>query len=117
MTFLDSEAIAALEETLPGRFGGLIGDYQLIEEADPAGRPRLVLLISPRVGPVDDAAVGSAFLAANSPATRLTELFWRESGTLRVERREPLATASGKVLHIHAVDRRVGSLAPEANGR
>ena len=120
MTFLDREAIAALEETLPGRFGDLVGDYQLIEEQDPAGRSRLVLLVSPRVGPVDAAAVGSAFLAAigaTSPAARLTELLWRESGTLRVERREPVATTSGKVLHIHAVDRPVGSHAAEASGR
>ena len=77
-----------------------------------------MLLVSPRVGPLDDAAVGSAFLAAigaSSPAARLTELLWRESGTLRVERREPVATASGKVLHIHANDRRAGSRAADAS--
>ena len=29
-------------------------------------------------------------------------LAWREAGLLRVERRAPLVTASGKILHLHA---------------
>jgi hypothetical protein len=30
-------------------------------------------------------------------------LEWRQSGLLRVERRPPLATAAGKVLHLHQI--------------
>ncbi|HEX9710175.1 MAG TPA: hypothetical protein VGB42_09455, partial [Candidatus Thermoplasmatota archaeon] len=50
MTLLDGDAISALEEVLPARFGGVATDYQLLEEEDAAGRPRLVLVVSPRVG-------------------------------------------------------------------
>lgn len=105
MTLLDEDAVTALEAALPARFGGSPADYQLIEEEDAAGRPRLVLVVSPRVGPVDADAVASAFLdevsAAAGPA-RVTALLWRQTGWLRVERRSPLGESSGKVLHYHA---------------
>jgi hypothetical protein len=29
-------------------------------------------------------------------------LVWRDAGLLRVERRPPVATATGKVLHLHS---------------
>ncbi len=32
MTFLDTDVIRVLEEVLPGRFGGIPSDYQLVEE-------------------------------------------------------------------------------------
>jgi len=28
-------------------------------------------------------------------------LFWREAGILAVERRQPLTTSSGEILHVH----------------
>jgi hypothetical protein len=105
MTFLDADAIAALEEVLPARFGGSSTDYQLVEQEAADGQPRLVLIVSPRVGPVDGTEVASVLLAAlgaGSSASRVGELLWRERGLLRVERREPLAVASGKVLHLHS---------------
>jgi hypothetical protein len=105
MTLLDEDAVTALEAALPARFGGSPADYQLIEEEDAAGRPSPVLVVSPRVGPVDVDAVASAFLdrvsAAAGPA-RVTALLWRQAGWLRVERRPPLRESSGKVLHYHA---------------
>jgi hypothetical protein len=33
------------------------------------------------------------------------ELEWRQVGMLRVERRPPLATPGGKILHLHQVPR------------
>ena len=47
MTFLDVDVIRILDETLPARFGGVPGQYQLVEEERPDGRPRVRLLVHP----------------------------------------------------------------------
>lgn len=114
MTVLDVDVIRLLEEAMPARFGGTAADYQLVEDASPDGRSRLRLLVDPRVGAVDGAAITDAFLdgvAAVSDAQRLMALLWRQTGVLRVERRSPYPTPSGKVLHVHQVPSRPG---PEA---
>lgn len=108
MTFLDTDVIRVLEEVLPARFGGAPIDYQLLEEEVAGGQPRLRLLVHPVIGPVDSAAVRELFLTAVSAgvgAERVMGLLWREADVLHVERRAPLPTASGKVLHLH-VERR-----------
>jgi hypothetical protein len=106
MIFLDTDVIPVLEENLPARFGGGPTDYQLVEDEDEAegGEPRLRLLVHPRLGPLSEAALMEAFLAAigaGSGAERVMALQWRQGGVLQVERRLPLATASGKILHLH----------------
>jgi hypothetical protein len=108
ITLLDTDAVRALEEVLPRHFGGGPVDYQLQEGEDARGRPHLVLVVSPRLGELDPDQVASVFLAAlgaGAGAERVAELFWREAGLLRVERREPLAGASGKILHCYAAGR------------
>jgi hypothetical protein len=108
MTFLDADVIRVLEEALPARFGGGPKDYQLVEEQAADGAPRLCLLVHPAVGPLDPDAVANAFLTmigGGSGARRVMELQWRQAGALRVERRPPLATASGKILHLHQARR------------
>jgi hypothetical protein len=104
MTLPDAEAAVALEEGLPARFGGGPGDYQLLEEEDADGQPRLVLLVAPRVGPLDPDVLAKAFLdcLASAGRTGLAPLVWRDAGLLRVERRPPLTGSTGKVLHRHA---------------
>jgi hypothetical protein len=83
----------ALDETLPERFGGGPGDYQLVEDEAADGQRRLRLLIDPGVGPVDPRVVAEAFASVLDG--------WPPSGSLAVERRAPLATKVGKVLHVH----------------
>jgi hypothetical protein len=103
MTFLDADALRVLEEVLPGRFGGGSGDYQLLEDEAEDGRPRLRLLVSPAVGPVDRDAVAEAFLTAMGPGSELERvmgLAWREAVYLRVEQRPLERTPAGKVLHL-----------------
>jgi hypothetical protein len=114
VTFHDVDVVPILEEVLPRRFGGGPGQYQLVEEEWPDGRPRLRLLVDPAVGPLQPSAVAEAFLeaaAAASDAARMMVQVWREGGGLVVERRRPLATASGKVLHLHYATPR-GSAGP-----
>jgi hypothetical protein len=108
MAFLDRDVVRVLEEVLPARHGGGPTDYQLVEEEGSDGRPALRLLVHPGLGPLDAKAVAETFLQAIGPgpgAERVMALEWRQAGLLRVERREPLATPAGKVLHLHQARR------------
>jgi hypothetical protein len=105
MTFLDTDLVHVLEEVLPRRFGGGPTDYQLVEEESLEGRPFLLLVVHPRVGPVDESMVADTFLAGighGTGAERVMELAWREAGLLHVVREPPRSTAVGKILHLHA---------------
>jgi hypothetical protein len=100
-TFLRSNVLKIVEETLPAQFGGSPVDYQLVEEEAADTAARLVLRIDPAVGPLDEAAVRSVLLAglrcggiANKWQTRLIE----RAESIVVQRRPPLTTRSGKVL-------------------
>jgi len=104
MTFFDADVIRVLEEELPRRFGGGPTDYQLVEQEEPGGRPSLRLLVHPAIGPLDPEAVADALLSAlgtGSGVERVMATQWRQARLLRVERRPPLPTAGGKILHIH----------------
>lgn len=104
MTFADGDVVRVLEETLPARLGGGPADYQLLEEEGADGQSRLRLLVHPAVGPLDDEVVADAFLSAlgaGSETQRVMTQQWRQLGLLSVDRRPPLATAGGKVLHLH----------------
>ena len=106
MTFLDADVIRVLEEVLPARFGGAPTDYQLVEDEGADGRPRVALVVHPSVGPVPSKVMAQAFLAAiggGSGAERMMGIVWRDAGLLRVERRPPVITASGKILHLHSM--------------
>jgi hypothetical protein len=104
MTVPDLQVIRILEDVLPAHFGGDPTDYQLLEEEDADGQPRLRLLVHPTVGALDDEAVARVFLESIGPGSgveRVMGLSWRGGGFLRVERLPPRATASGKILHLH----------------
>jgi hypothetical protein len=104
MTVLDSEVIRLLEEVLPRRFGGAPTHYQLVEDHVGGPVPRLRLLVAPAVGPVDEAKVADAFLAAVSAGSDVAAVMvsaWRDAGALTIERRAPFVTGSGKILHLH----------------
>jgi hypothetical protein len=104
MTFLDTDVIRVLEEVLPTRFGGGPTDYQLLEQEREDGRAELRLLVHPRLGSLDTATVVETFLSAigqGAGAERIMALQWRQDGLLRAERRAPLATTTGKILHLH----------------
>jgi hypothetical protein len=63
------------------------------------------------VGPIDSGAVADAFLsalAAGSRGARVMALQWRVGGFVHVDRRAPVPTAAGKVLHVDNLSSRVG---------
>ena len=119
MTFLDADVIRVLEDVLPARFGGAPTHYQLVEEETNDGTARLRLFVHPAVGPLDPRQVAEAFLRAIGPgsgAQRVMALFWENTNVLRVERRPPLATASGKILHLHVAPK-IAHATREASAR
>ncbi len=106
-TYIGPALVALLEEDLPRRFGGDGRHYQLVEGEDESGFTRLFLLVSPAVGPVDEDAVRRTVLQEMArrhldPAYgRIVQRVWDAVDTLRVLRRGPLTTPSGKILHLH----------------
>jgi hypothetical protein len=104
MALPDGDLGRALEQVLPARFGGGPTDYQLVEDEAEDGRARLRLLVHPRIGAVDARAVVAAFLGAigrGNGAERITELVWWDQRVVVIERRAPLETPGGKILHLH----------------
>jgi hypothetical protein len=103
MTFLDTDVIRILEAELPARFGGRPTDYQLVEEEHADGRSRVVLMVHPRVGGAEPAAIAGWFLdrlGQGGGAERIMALTWKESGTLEAVRGAPRLTAAGKILPV-----------------
>jgi hypothetical protein len=108
VTFVDTDFVRIIEKELPEIFGGRSTDYQLLEEEDADGLTRLQLLASPRLGNIDEDALLDTFMnllrrGEDSPeswAQSGVEM-WRQSGIVHVQRHEPLATRSGKILPFH----------------
>ena len=103
MTFLGSRLLTLVEEILPARFGGSPTDYQFVEEEED-GLPKISIVVSPRIGPVDDAQLVNAvltFLGEGHKARSMAAERWREAETLRVVRREPYTTVAAKILPLH----------------
>ncbi len=67
----------------------------------------MTVVARPALGELDDAAVVEAVLAhlGELSRNRLMVDLWREGGTVRVARREPYVSASGKILSLHLLKR------------
>jgi hypothetical protein len=101
VTFTGPDLEWVIEHVLPTRFGGTPVDYQIIELQDGRGRPQYQLRISPEVGPVEAAAAVATVLQELRklrPAYRFMAEQWAQAGSLRVTRKRPLLSPSGKTL-------------------
>jgi hypothetical protein len=100
--FLGSDLIALLDRVLPGRFGGDPGDYQLVEE-EIGGLPKVSVVIHPALGELDERDVVTTVLdhLRLERRNQLMADVWRDAHTLRVVRREPYMTPSGKILPLY----------------
>ena len=102
-SFAVADLYRLVEETLPARFGGSPRSYQIVEQEEPGGLTHLRLLISPEVGSVEETLVRQAFLAElrklrhyyDSMVSLLSQV-----DALRIERRDPIRTARGKLLPV-----------------
>lgn len=99
-TFFGGRLVELFESVLPMRFGGGPTDYQLVEQ-EIGGLTRVLLLVSPVIGPVDEQAVLQTvrdWLTNTGRAERLMTEIWHDTRVLKVVRREPVASTSMKVL-------------------
>jgi hypothetical protein len=116
VTFMGSRLYDLVESVLPDRFGGTIGDYQIVEQEED-GMPRVSVLVSPSVGRVDNEALIATVLdnlkATHREGGELMTEQWRQAGTLRVLRGEPYKTRSEKVMPLHVI-RKDGAAASRA---
>jgi len=104
VSFLGTELLRLLEEVLPHRFGGNPTDYQFAEE-EVDGLPKVNIVVSPRVGALDDEAVINTVVNSlvSYPGGDIMIRQWRQGNTLHVVRREPYATSSAKILPLHII--------------
>ncbi len=103
MNFLGDALIRIVDELLPERFGGGSTDYQFREE-ERDGLTHVRLLVSPRLGPVDEQAVVDTVLAALADSGRPPRMMasvWRSAQTLEVVRAEPIVTEGSKIMPLH----------------
>jgi phenylacetate-coenzyme A ligase PaaK-like adenylate-forming protein len=118
VTLVGSEMEHILEAVLPKRFGGTPLDYQLVEEEDGSGLTRVVVVIHPRVGPIDEAAVVAAVLEGLHGASLGTAMgggLLGAAGALLVRRVEPALTARGKLIPLHLARAAPAGRSPEAS--
>ena len=73
---------------------------------------RLRLLVSPRLGPLEEEGIVRAFIellrhSEQSPESwaQSGSVMWKQAGTVRVSREYPMPTRSGKILPFHLVKR------------
>ena len=113
VTFVDTDFVHIIEKELPGKFGGRSTDYQLVEEEGANGMNHLLLLVSPRVGKINEGEVVNSFMdmlghgqASPESWAQSGVQMWRQSGMVRVARSDPYSTASGKLLpfYLHHTD-------------
>jgi hypothetical protein len=103
VTFLGSELYRLVDEVLPAKFGGHATDYQLVEE-EVGGIPKVSIVVSERVGVIDEPAVIAAVLAELRRHYTIGPLMadqWRDGQVLRVVRREPYTSGGRKILPLH----------------
>jgi hypothetical protein len=102
VTFLGSDLITLVEETLPARFGGGPTDYQLVEE-EQSGLPKVCIVVSPRVRALDEKEVVRIVLRTleSDDGRRQMSRMWREGRTVEVIRREPYPGPTHKIQSLH----------------
>ncbi len=105
VSFVDTDFVQILERDLPEAFGGRSSDYQLMEAEDDRGMTRLELLVSPRVGPLNENEVIDKFMdllrtsrASRNSWSQTGVHMWRQAGMLHIRRADPIPTVSGKIL-------------------
>jgi hypothetical protein len=104
MTFIGTDLVKIMEEVLPAKFGGASTDYQMLEEEDEKGLTHMSMLVSPKLGPIDESDMINTILTELSQGTdsqRMMTNVWAQAGTLQIKRTQPYTTAGGKLMPLH----------------
>jgi hypothetical protein len=105
-TFLGADLLDLVEGVLPTRFGWGASDFQLVE-TERAGLSRVLVVVSPQVGPLDEEAVVETvlgFLSSEGGSNAVMANTWILGETVEVVRREPYVTAASKILPLHVLE-------------
>ncbi|MFC1846845.1 hypothetical protein ACFLYS_02150 [Chloroflexota bacterium] len=108
MTFLGFDFLNVIDKILPAQFGGSPMDYQVIEEEDEHGHTRVIVVVNPNIGPIEEELLKSTLLSEVSKigeAQRMMAQIWANSGTVQVRRELPGYTKGGKILPLHVKHR------------
>ena len=100
MTFFAGDLVRVVEEVLPAKFGGSPLDYQAVEEEGNNGLSHFTLLVSPKVGNVNEERLVQVVLEEirnGGSNNRRMAAVWEQAGTVRVRREEPQPTKGGKI--------------------
>ncbi len=104
VTFVNTHFSRILEQELPEAFGGKSTDYQLIEEEGSRGLTHMYLLVSPRIGAVNEREVLDRFMALlrlgedNREWGQSGVEMWKQSDLVHIRRDYPVCTRSGKIM-------------------
>jgi hypothetical protein len=103
-TLIGSAVLEILETSLPRRFGGVPGDYQLVE-CEGRGQTDIELRVHPRLGTVSTVEVREFFLAEVRRlwTGSLTVLRWIQTDAVRVVLSEPYVSGGRKVHALHLI--------------
>jgi hypothetical protein len=106
VSFLGTELLRLVEDVLPRTFGGTLADYQFVEREE-NGLSKVAILVHPRLSDIGEQRVLETVFAVlrSVPGGQVMASAWEHGHTVRVERREPYATGSAKVLPLHLVRR------------
>ena len=89
------------------RYGGNSTDYQIIEEEDSDGITRLCIVVSPKVGEINEVDLLGTVLDEfkKGRGNTLKSDIFSQADTFRVKRIYPISTEMGKILPLH-IERR-----------
>jgi hypothetical protein len=103
MSMLNNGLLRIIEEVLPGRFGGSVTDYQILE-VEENGVSGLNLLISPNIDGVNTEKVLETLqfeLGAMEMESGLSVDMMEKVRTIRIKREYPKHTKVGKIFNFH----------------
>ena len=105
MCFLGDDLFELIERVLPPGSAGASTDYQLTD-SERDGLPVVGVRVSTAVGHsrrTQSSGTVLTFLRDRGVAQQMMAEVWEQGHTLRLERGEPHATASGKILPLHTL--------------
>jgi hypothetical protein len=99
MNLAGFDLVRLIEEVLPRKHGGDSTDYQIVEEEDENGFSRLIIIVSPDIGPINEKNLLQTILD-NIKTSFIPEIF-SQAGTFCMKRVHPVSTESGKIFPLH----------------